>query len=110
MLGIENLKKVLKLVCGLANVGDSIGADTSISRWSNLFKLIEPVSALGSIDWKQVTAEFKDLDSVERAALAAQLKQDFDIIDDNLEEVIESSVVIAEEFVSLFNKIKALKK
>lgn len=109
MLGIENLKKVLTLICALANVGDKIGHETAMTRWGKLFELVGPVAGIGSIDWSMVGKEFADLDAVERAALEQQLKQEFDLVDDKLEEVIESAVFIAEDLVAIFDRIKALK-
>jgi hypothetical protein len=109
-LGIENLKKVVKLIAALAGVGDKIGHDTSVSRWGNLFELIGAVREIAGLQWSQVLPEIKDLDAVERAEIEKVFKDQFDLVDDKLEAAIEKGIAIAEKQVAVVQEASDLVK
>lgn len=109
-LGVENLKKVVRLIAVLANVGDKIGHDTSVSRWANLFELIGAVREISGLQWSQVLPEIKDLDGAERAEIEQVFKEQFDLADDKLEAAIEKGIVIAEKQVAVIQEASDLVK
>jgi hypothetical protein len=109
-LGIENLKKVVMLICALATTGDQIGHDTSSMRWGKLLGLITSVKDISGLDFKAVLPEIKDLDAAERAEILALFKHDFDLQDDKLEAAIEEGLVIAEDMVGIIDRSAKLVK
>lgn len=93
-LGIENVTKCVHLAVELGNVADKIGRTKGAGKYGHLLLLMDEVTALGSVDFKQVMPEIKDLDAVEKATLLQSVKEKFDIVDDKLEAVIEEGLAI----------------
>jgi len=109
-LGIKNLKPVLALGIELGNVADKVGRQTGAARYLGLMDLFDELTALGSVDFKEVSKEIKDLDAQEREELHAFLKVKFDIVDDKLEMAIEDGLKIVEEAYGLIKRSQALYK
>ena len=109
-LGISNLKPVVSLGIELGNVADKVGRNTGATRYLALMDLFDELTALGSVDFKAVGAEIKDLDAGEREELHNHLKAKFDIVDDKLEMAIEEGLKIVEEAYGLVTRSIALVK
>lgn len=103
-LGITNLKPVVSLAIELGNVADKVGRNTGATRYLHLMDLFDELTALGSVDFKQVSKEIKDLDEAERKELHDHLKLKFDIVDDKLELAIEQGISIIDRQYSLINE------
>jgi len=112
-LGIKNLKPVVSLGIEFGNVADKIGRNTGATRYLHLMDLFDELTGLGSVDFKQVSAEIKDLDAEERKELHEHLKVKFDIADDKLEQGIEQALSIVERQYALVKEsmdlVKSLK-
>lgn len=96
--GINETKEVLAFAFSLHKAYELAQVDGKIDLFdANL--LIDPVMKLVPAikDVKLVIAEFKDMDSAERAELDQWIKDNYDIADDELEAKIEKgfSVVLA---------------
>lgn len=109
-LGIKNLMPIAMLTFELGNVADKAGRATGAARYLALMDLFDELMALGNVDFKQVAAEIKDLDSAESAQLHDAIKAKFDIVDDKLELAIEEGLKIAEEAHGLVQRSIALAK
>jgi hypothetical protein len=109
-LGISNLKPVVALGIELGNVADKVGRNTGAARYLGLMDLFDELTALGSVDFKAIGAEIKDLDDAETKELHEFLKVKFDIVDDKLEMAIEEGLKIVEEAYGLVNRSIALVK
>lgn len=113
-LGTENLKKVVFLALELGNVADRMGRSKGAARYGHLLMLMDEVTTLGSVDFKAVLPEFKDLDASEKATLLAEVKTKFDLENDALEVAIEEGLMILQDGASVveraINLVKLLKK
>jgi len=90
--GVENLKKLVALGLEMGNVADRIVQGSGASKWLAMVDLGDELLALTGVQWNQVGDEYKDLSEPEKAQLMAFAKEKFDIADDKLEAVIESSL------------------
>jgi len=109
-VGISNLKPIVALGIELGNVADKVGRNTGATRYLSLMDLFDELTGLGSVDFKVVMAEIKDLDDVERMELHEFLKAKFDIVDDKLEMAIEDGLKIVEEAYGLVKRSMDLAK
>ena len=106
--GIENLKKLLTVFFKFVNVGDKMGHENNWgSRMSHLFGFFPTLMTLGSIEWSLLDDEIKDVDDSERLGLTSWAKQEFDIIDDKLELLIEEGLDFAAYVGGAVVRIKA---
>jgi hypothetical protein len=108
--GIENLKKILKVLAELANLGDDIGRDTSSGRWAKLLNLVDIVRNFGTLDLSQVVPEFQDLTAEERKQLIAELKDELALGDKKLEMAIEEGLAVVEDFAEVLQRAVAVVK
>lgn len=94
----------------LGNVADKVGRTKGASKYFALVDLFDEVTALGSVDFKLIDDEIKDLDATERETLHQAIKDKFDIVDDKLENAIEEAIAILSEQVKLVERsIKLVK-
>ena len=110
MLGIDNLKKVLKIVLDMANVADKIGHVTGPQRWVHLSGVVGALLTLPSVDFKQVGAELKDMDKDERAQLLEDLKGGLELHDEKLEAAIAEGIAILVEAEALVDRAMKMAK
>lgn len=100
MTGIKELKELLafgfKLQKAIASLGDG-KINVIVDAPKFLPALLSAPKAFGGIGL--VLAEIKDLDEAEREELLAFVRDEFDLSDDRLEELIEDTL---EELLSLF--------
>ena len=109
-LGISNLKPIVSLGIELGNVADKVGRNTGASRYLHLMDLFDELTALGSVEFKKVGAEIKDLDEAERKELHEHIKVKFDIVDDKLEMAIEKGLSLVERQYGLVKEAMELAK
>lgn len=107
-VGIEHLKQALKFS---ADFSDQI-AQTKKFSFLSAFGFIDDLIALGSVisSWKDIVAEFKDLDDVERLALSAYAKDVLKIPAANIKDFIADALNWALLTFSLVERAKTLKK
>ncbi len=111
-LGIENLKKVLKIAAGVGSVADKIGhnAKAGVAKWMALTELFDEAMMLQGLDMKAVMPEVKDLDAAERGELYLAVKGDLDLADDQLEAAIEEGVAILVDAAAIVDRAIVLSK
>ena len=115
-MNIENTQKILDLVIEGGNVTGKILEDKKFetSELALFFNLIDEVSALSTVNWKELPAEIKDIDAQELEALKEAFVKKFDIPQDKIESIIER--VLAEVFnlvksgMILYGIVKDIKK
>ncbi len=106
--GIENLKLLMMVIFSFITVGDKMGHENNWpSRMSHLFGFFPSLMTLGSIKWDLLDDEVKDIDDVEKAELIEYMKENFNIMDDKLESMVEEGLEIAATAGSFVKTIKA---
>lgn len=110
MLGIENLKKLVKFGLDVANKIATDLQDGKITTME-IFGFIPELTEIPDVvkSWPDIAAELKEVSAEERVELLDYIKQNFDIPDDQLESVIEDSLMNVVSLISLVEKFKALK-
>ncbi len=105
--GIENLKKLGKVFFKLVNIGDKMGHENSWGeRLGHLMGIFPSLMILSSVEWNLLDDEIKDLDDVEKVEFKEFCKVEFDIIDDKLEEFVESILDFSAYIGSVVSKTK----
>lgn len=107
MLGIENLKKAIKL-------GIDIGEQFEVALRDGKFKLAESFGFFDELiqipgiikDGKVVIAELNDLDIIEKDSLILFVQQEFDIENDKAEAEIEAALKTVMGILELINLIR----
>lgn len=94
MLGIDNLKKLLKAGLGFGKSAAKALEDKKVSFFEAL-GLVPEVFALIGIGktWSEVQAEINDLDEAERTEIYHFVSNEFDIPNDKVEQFIESALI-----------------
>ncbi len=107
-LGIDHLKSALKTVLDLSV---QLAATKKFNFWT-IFSFIDDLAAVGGVvtTWKDIVAEFKDLDETEKQELYAYAQEQFDIPNDQVESFVEDSLQWVLTTVSLVERAKTLKK
>lgn len=108
MLGIEHLKQGLKFVFDFT----SQVAQTKKFKLVTIFSFIDDLIALGGVivSWKDIIAEFKDLDDAEKQQLYQYVKDEFDIPNDKVEAFVENAFTWLMSTIELVEQAKGLKK
>ena len=108
MLGVENLKKALKFVFDFTT---QVAQTKKFNFWA-IFGFIDDLVALGDIitKWKDIQAEFKDLDEAEKQEIYEYAKAEFDLPNDQVEAFIEDALQWALVTFALVERAKLLKK
>jgi hypothetical protein len=111
MAGIENLKKALGLVLHLVDKIDDVTQD----GWQWLTDSLALVPTLIEIpgivkNGKAIWEEVQDLDDAEREELLQFAKEELNLNDDEVEDVVESAFDILDAIADLALKIKEAKK
>lgn len=110
MLGIENLKKLVKFPLDLTK---QIAESTSDGwQFTDLFAFVDEIAAVPGIvkSWKDVVGELKDLDPAERQELHAFVVTEFDIPNDKVEVFVENALLNVVSMIALYEQFKAIKK
>lgn len=107
-VGIENLKKAVKFAIDLAMQIAAIKKFKLISIFSFIDELLELGGVITS--WKEIIAEFKDLDIAERQLVYDYVREEFDIPNDQVEVWVEEALGVALNILSLVERAKLLKK
>jgi hypothetical protein len=109
MLGVENLKKLVKFPLDLTKqITDSTADGWQIT---DLFSFVDELSTIPGIvkNWKETVAELKELDALERAELHAYVVTEFDIPNDKVEVFVENALLNVVSLIALYEQFKALK-
>jgi hypothetical protein len=109
-LGIDKLKKALGFILHLVNKVDELVED----EWQWLPDTVALLPSLIEIpglikDGKETWEQFKDLDADEREELIEYAKTEFDISDDEVEDIVEAAFDLLDAAADLYERIKALK-
>ena len=109
MVGIDNVKKLTKVVVMLANAVDKSTKDgLSFEDAGNFIPvLMELPGALAG--YAQLGAELKDLDAQELVELKELAKAELNIVDKDLEAVIKLALTVIGDIYNLYTEIKALR-
>jgi hypothetical protein len=109
-LGTTNLKKVLLFAIKLSEKVDEVTVDGF--QWSDAVALFPNlVEAIGVVkSAKDAYAEFLDLDEEEKDDVLAYVRDEFDIADDKLEDVVETALLVVSNVAELIVKVKAALK
>lgn len=110
MLGIENLKKLIKLALSLTEQISTALADGKITTME-LFGFLPELAQIPGVvkSWADISAELKDLTPEERQELLEYINEEFDIPNDQLESFIENALMNAVSLISLVEQFKTLK-
>jgi len=103
-LGITNLTPIVLLVVEAGNVADKMGRSKGMARYMHLTSLFDELLAFGRVDFAAAKAEYGDRDDVEKAQIKAEVKAKFDLVDDDLEDIIEDSFDAMENIYGGFEK------
>jgi hypothetical protein len=109
VLGIENLKKLVKFSCDLTK--QIVESTEDGIQWTDLFSFVDEAAQIPGIgkSFPQVKAELADLTAEERQELHAYLVDEFDIPNDKLETAIENSLQTALALIALYEMWKSIK-
>lgn len=107
MLGIQNLKNALKFI----NDFTMQVAATKKFRFTSIFSFIDDLLALGGVisQWKNIVAEWKDLDEAEKNEIIQFVKDEFDIPNDEAEAFIEDAFQWLLSTISMVERARRLK-
>lgn len=109
MLGIENLKKLVRFPLELTKQI----AESTADGWqfTDLFQFVDELASVPGIvkSWKDIAAEIKEVDPLERQELYAFIVAEFDIPNDKVEKVVENALLNAISLIALYEEFKALK-
>lgn len=107
-LGTQKLKDALKFIDDFTM---QIAA-TKKFRFTSIFNFIDDLLALGGVitSWKDIIAEWKDLDTAEKSEIIQYVKDEFDIPDDEVEAFIEDSFSWLLSTISLVERARRLRQ
>jgi hypothetical protein len=110
MLGIENVKKVVKFACDFTKEISSALSDGKF-QWNEIFGFFDEIMAIPGVvkSFPDITKEISDLTTEEHAQLATYIQSEFDIPNDKVEAFIENSLLFALSAVALVQQWKDLK-
>lgn len=111
MLGIENLKKMVKFSCDFTKQISTALADGKF-QWNEIFGFFDEIMAIPGVvkSFPAIAQEIRDLTEDERDELNDYIQDEFDIPNDQVEAVIENSLSFAFSAVALVEQWKAIKK
>lgn len=111
MLGIENLKKLIKFALDLSrNIQTALG-DKKVTIAEIFGFLPELMQVPGIVKaWTDIKAEYEDLSKEERLELHSYVVSEFDIPNDKVEAFIENALLQAISLITLVEEWKDLKK
>lgn len=100
--GVENLKKIFKLVIDFSNVADKMGHEKEwAARAGHLFQLLPTLMGLPAVEWSKLGSEIKEMSVEERAEIIAYFRTELNLKDDELESAIEDCISIINDITSL---------
>ena len=110
LIGIDNLKKLIKFSCDLTKQIQTSTADGW--QWTDALSFVDDVAQVPGIakSFKAIGQEIADLSETEREELKTYLQEEFDIPNDKLEVVLENSIMQAIALVNLVQAWKAVGK
>ena len=108
LLGIDNLKKLVKFSCDLTKQINTSGADGW--SWSDGLSFLDEAMQIPGIakSFPEISKEITDLSAAEREELSEYLQDEFDIPNDEIEAAIENSVMQVLSLVALVQMWKRI--
>lgn len=108
LLGIDNLKKLVKFSCDLTKQINTSGADGW--SWSDGLSFLDEAMQIPGIakSFPEISKEIADLSAAEREELSEFLQDEFDIPNDEIEAAIENSVMQVLSLVALVQMWKRI--
>lgn len=105
-VGVDNLKAVVALGLHLGELIDSLSDGVGLSDIGPALRVAKSVKpAIDAVGGGKLVAELKDLSDEEKAELKAFVESEFDISNDNLEQMIEKAIGVV---VDLSDIVKGL--
>jgi hypothetical protein len=106
MVGIENLKKAIKFGIDLGNQIEESGKDGY--NWKDITSFFDELFQIPALisNGNAIKEEFKDLDAVEKQELVEYFTDLFDLDNDKAEAIIEKSLDIALDVLTLLKLLK----
>jgi hypothetical protein len=106
MIGIENISK---LTVAVGKIGSSVSdalanGKIGLEDMPEGIEIVQALPSLASVKIADLTAEVKDLDAVEQAKVAQLFKDNFNIVNDNLEATIEEGLDFLLSAVKFFSR------
>lgn len=110
MLGIENVKKLVKFSCDVTKEVAVAMADGKFD-WTESFGFFDEIMAIPGVvkSFPEVGKELSELTVEERGELNSYIQSEFDIPNDKVELFIENSLSFVLSAVALVEQWKALK-
>jgi len=107
-LGIDKVKVLLGAVIEFGNVTGEVMEDGkfTVGDITPIITLWDDIKAIVEVDKKEMSAQFLDIDEVERAELGVFIKEKFDIPQDEIEQKIEQGLTIALKLVEIGFELK----
>lgn len=111
MLGIENLKKLIDLGLRIPKEIADVTEDGKVTI-GEVFGFLPVATEIIAVSksWKDVVAEFKDLDDQEKQSLYQYFADKFDLPNDKVELFVEHALLQAITLIKLVEEFKALKQ
>jgi hypothetical protein len=92
---VDGIKKILEFVIEGGNIAEEMIVLKGAERWMQLARILDEAAALAGVEWSKLGEEFKGLTPEQREELLSFAKVKFDLDNDELEAVIEDSIVLA---------------
>lgn len=107
---LSNLLPVFLLVAEIGNVADFMGRNKGASKYLKIVDLFDELTAIGSVDFKQVLNDFKGLENSDRSELVEKITAKIDLGDAKVESLIEEGLGIAVDLASIVERSITLVK
>jgi len=98
------------LVAEIGNVADFMGRNKGASKYLKIVDLFDELTAIGSVDFKQVLNDFKGLENSDRSELVEKITAKIDLGDAKVESLIEEGLGIAVDLASIVERSITLVK
>ena len=110
MLGIDNLKKIVKFACGFTKQ-ISIALEDGKFQWTESLGFMDEIMEIPGVvkSFPELKQELADLSTNERNELYEYLVAEFDLPNDKTELFVENSLLFAISALALVEQFKALK-
>lgn len=105
---LKNILPVFLLAAELGNVADAMGRTKGVSKYLKLTDIFDELMGIGNVDFKSLGAEFKALESSDRAELVEEIKRKLSLADASVEHKIEEGLGIIVDAVSLVERAKIM--
>lgn len=110
-LGINNAKKIARLLAEIMNNADDLLVMSGAERWMVLTGFLPVAMEITQIKWNDLKEELKDLDPEEERILKETFAKELDFKSDRTEMIFEEALDIVSNFVIvIMQTIELIKK